>query len=310
LYLFNLFTLALKSDSMLKFLLILFGFLPFITISGQQITNIKVKQAGDNVVITYDISGDKVGQTFDIIVDCSFDGGKTFSIIPRTLTGDRKGINAGTEKKIVWDVLCEREVLTGDQFVFQVVPIINNLEVAKLVAANTFTDPRDGHVYKWVKIGKQIWMAENLSYLPIISASKQNSITESCCYVYNYCGKDISEAKANLNYKTYGVLYNWISANRDCPKGWHLPTKKEWKISINSLGSEDVARGKLKETGTSHWSSPNTGAIYSTGFIALPGGHYYNGEFDFMSIRVGFWISSAYCATCEVVRFILLRKCA
>ena len=86
----------------------------------------------------------------------------------------------------------------------------------------------------------------------------------------------------NLNYKSgsdfadkpevYGRLYSWEVAQRVCPTGWHLPTDAEWTTLTDYLGGKNVAGGKLKETGTEHWFSPNTGATNESGFTALPGG--------------------------------------
>jgi hypothetical protein len=75
--------------------------------------------------------------------------------------------------------------------------------------SNTFTDSRDGHTYKTVKIGEQVWMAENLAYLPAVSPSSAGSNTEPYYYVYDYQGDNVANAKQNANYSTYGVLYNW-----------------------------------------------------------------------------------------------------
>jgi uncharacterized protein (TIGR02145 family) len=57
-----------------------------------------------------------------------------------------------------------------------------------------------------------------------------------------------------------------------CPEGWHLPTNKEWFALVIYLGGEDIAGGKLKETGTSQWLSPNSGATNASGFSALDAG--------------------------------------
>ena len=73
---------------------------------------------------------------------------------------------------------------------------------------------------------------------------------------------------------TYGALYNWYTANNSklCPIGWHVPTDTEWAILTDYLGGPDMAGGKMKEIGISHWESPNTGATNESGFTALPGG--------------------------------------
>lgn len=142
-------------------------------------------------------------------------------------------------------------------------------------SANTFTDPRDGKVYQTVTIGNQEWMAENLAYLPSVVGAGTGSLTTPYYYVYGYNGTDVNAAKATSNYATYGVLYNWTAAVNACPAGWHLSSDAEWTELTDYLGGESVAGGKLKETGTTHWHSPNTGATNETGFTALPGGSLY-----------------------------------
>ncbi|HNQ67276.1 MAG TPA: FISUMP domain-containing protein [Bacteroidales bacterium] len=137
----------------------------------------------------------------------------------------------------------------------------------------SFIDARDGTEYSTVQIGNQIWMAENLKYLPYVSPPTNGSTTAKYYYVYNYNGTTVSVAKAQNNYKIYGVLYNWAAAQTACPTGWHLPSDTEWTELTNYLGGESVAGGKLKEIGTEHWSSPNTGATNEFGFSALPGGN-------------------------------------
>jgi uncharacterized protein (TIGR02145 family) len=77
-----------------------------------------------------------------------------------------------------------------------------------------------------------------------------------------------------------------------CPNGWHVPTDAEWTTLTTYLGGESVAGGKLKETGTTHWESPNEGATNETGFTALPGGNRNNnGAFNEIGTN-GFWWSS------------------
>ncbi len=77
-----------------------------------------------------------------------------------------------------------------------------------------------------------------------------------------------------------------------CPSGWHLPSDAEWTTLTSYLGGESVAGGKLKEAGTAHWTSPNTGATNESGFTALPGGYrYHNGTFILIG-NYGYWSSS------------------
>jgi uncharacterized protein (TIGR02145 family) len=89
----------------------------------------------------------------------------------------------------------------------------------------TFTDLRDGKEYRTVKIGKQVWMAENLNYEAEGSKCYKNKAL--------YCDK-------------YGRLYNWKTAMKACPKGWHLPSKEEWQTLVNFAGGDKTAGKKLK----------------------------------------------------------------
>ena len=143
----------------------------------------------------------------------------------------------------------------------------------------TFTDTRDGKVYRTVKIGEQVWMAENLAYKPSSG---------------NYWAYD---NKAD-NIAVYGYLYDWETAKKVCPTGWHLPSDAEWTELTDYLGGEVVAAGKLKETGTTHWNSPNEGATNETGFTALPGGGYYGvGTFYDIGDGGNWWSATEFGAT-------------
>lgn len=144
----------------------------------------------------------------------------------------------------------------------------------------------DGNVYSTVTIGTQVWMVENLKTTKFNDNSPIPNIMEGDAWTNltspGYCWYN-NDA---LNYKaSYGALYNWYAVNTDklCPAGWHVPSSTEWTTLIVTLGGESVAGGKLKETGITHWESPNNGASNLSGFTALPGG-----------IRPGFfdWISS------------------
>jgi uncharacterized protein (TIGR02145 family) len=145
-------------------------------------------------------------------------------------------------------------------------------------------------------------MAENLKYLPSVIGPSTSSVTTAYYYVYGYDGTNVTTAKATANYNTYGVLYNWPAAMAGsesssskpsgvqgvCPTGWHLPSDAEWSELTNYLGGANVAAGKLKETGTTHWSSSNN-VTNTTGFTALPAGYRkYDGTFDNVGI-VGYW---------------------
>ena len=93
---------------------------------------------------------------------------------------------------------------------------------------DSFVDARDSNSYPIVSIGFQCWMAKNLAYLPSVSPSASGNDTDPYYYVYNYQGTNVTTAKAQANYTTYGVLYNYPSAISACPSGWHLPTHDEF----------------------------------------------------------------------------------
>lgn len=147
--------------------------------------------------------------------------------------------------------------------------------------------------YNIVEIGLQCWMAENLNVGQRIDGNKEmlnNQIIEKYCYNDN-------ESKCNV----YGGLYQWDEmmhytthegSKGICPDGWHIPSIIEWKVLTDFLGGENVAGGKMKEPGTNHWISPNTGATNSNGFSARPGGHRsLDGSYYYLS-RNGSWWSS------------------
>lgn len=142
---------------------------------------------------------------------------------------------------------------------------------------STVTDV-DGNVYHTCTIGTQVWMVENLKTTRFRDGTTIPLVTDGDEWV----GRGALQSSAYCNYEntvanavTYGRLYNWYAATDErniCPLGWHVPTEAEWLTLINYLAGQDQAGGKMKETGTTHWSSPNTGATNSSGFTALPGG--------------------------------------
>jgi uncharacterized protein (TIGR02145 family) len=167
-------------------------------------------------------------------------------------------------------------------------------------ATLTIVSDIDGNVYNTVTIGTQTWMAENLKTTKYNDGNAIPNVTDNTAWAAlttpSYCwyNNDATTYKA-----TYGALYNWYAVNSTsnggknvCPTGWHVPSDAEWTTLTDYLGEESVGGGKLKETGTTHWTSPNTGATNETGFTALPGGYrYFNGTFDYIGSG-GFWWSS------------------
>ena len=180
--------------------------------------------------------------------------------------------------------------------------------VVSYVRAQTFTDPRDNHVYKTIKVGNQTWMAENLAYLPKINSPYEGSDEEAQIkpffYVYGYFGNDIEVAKKEKKYGTYGVLYNWVAAKAACPPGWHLPSDAEWKTLEKNLGMDasDLDKMMFRNSGDvgyklkskNIWRKPGQDVVQ---FNALPGGFRFapnsavnnKGDFGYLGEEGFFW---------------------
>ena len=162
---------------------------------------------------------------------------------------------------------------------------------------DTVTDI-NGNVYHTVIIGTQVWMIENLKTTKYRDGSNIPLVTGYTDWMRlttpGYCWYDNDRG----TYKeTYGALYNWhaVIAGKLCPTCWHIPTDEEWVVLMEYLGGSVVAGGKLKETGTAHWNSPNTGATNETGFAALAGGNRgIDGSFYMMGRRGSWWSVTEY----------------
>lgn len=168
-----------------------------------------------------------------------------------------------------------------------------------------FKDSRDGRIYEWVKIGDQVWMADNLSYtgsdikhIPDNDEWNNNNY-DGWCYLSN-----------NSNYSdTYGVLYQWEAAKIACPDGWHLPSVEEWReledylithgYSYDGVQNKNIAKSLATDSGW--FESTNEGAIGNsdypeyrnkTGFSALSGGSRLGYHGTWNGIFGGYWWSS------------------
>lgn len=148
--------------------------------------------------------------------------------------------------------------------------VASNLVIIIDKNVNTVSDI-DGNEYTTITIGAQVWMGQNLKathyndgkLIPLVTDNTTwaNLTSPAYCWYIN-----------DISYKDpYGALYNWYAVNTEklCPTGWHVPTNDEWIELSDYLGGSIVSGGKLKETGTIHWDSPNEGATNETGFTAL-----------------------------------------
>jgi uncharacterized protein (TIGR02145 family) len=250
-----------------------FVFLSFYLISqialSQEVRNVKATQEGQKIAIAYELV---CQQPTEINIFLSEDNGRTWNALKTGVSGDVGTRITQGSKVIYWDVLQSKEKLVGNAFVFKV---------------------KVGEEFKTVKIGNQIWMAENLNvdhYAngdPIPEVKDYNQWSKLNSGAWCYYDNDIA------NRKVYGKLYNWYAVKDSrglCPAGWHVPSDDDWTTLENYLGGREVAGGKMKAiTG---WKSPNTGASNQSGFQGFPGGFRNQlGSYNFIGY-FGFWWSS------------------
>jgi uncharacterized protein (TIGR02145 family) len=177
-------------------------------------------------------------------------------------------------------------------------------------SANTSITDIDGNVYGTITIGMQVWMQENLKTSKYRNGDLIGTTTPDTLdvspenvpeYQWIYNGK-----KSNV--ALYGRLYTWYTVTDSrgvCPTGWHVPTDEEWTTLTTYLGGEDVAGGKLKETGTTDWANPNTGATNETGFAALPSGYrQYYGTFYAIGYGSIWWSATDSTAMNALYRYV------
>ena len=185
---------------------------------------------------------------------------------------------------------------------WQIVTVGNDME------STTVTDI-DGNVYQTVKIGNQLWMAENLQVtkyrnganIPTnLNLTQWRSTTSGAYAIYPH--DDVEGINSDTEMvDAYGKLYNWYAVDDErglCPTGWHVPTSGDWYILAGNLDGWSVAGGKMKSTRAEpdphpRWNSPNEGATNESGFSGLPGGSrdLFAG-FNFIGTWGGWWSST------------------
>jgi len=152
----------------------------------------------------------------------------------------------------------------------------------------------EGNGYDTVQIGNQVWLKANLrtryfndlTQIPEITpnGSWSTLANSGMCWYNNDSATYAS---------TYGALYNWaaVSSGKLCPTGWAVPTEIDWVILTNTLGGLSTAGGAMKDTTTSSWNVPNTGATNSSGFSAQAGGFrlYNSGLFSSIGNTGNWW---------------------
>ena len=160
-------------------------------------------------------------------------------------------------------------------------------------ASEQFCDFRDGRVYKYVAIGTQTWMAENLKFAMDSSLCYDNDPVNCETYGHLYTWAMAMDSAAVFSDATKGcgmaTLCNIETPVRGiCPEGWHIPMRSEWETLSETVDGSAIA---LEAKGFKQW--PDATDAY--GFSALPAGYSsYSLGFVDLGRVAGFWSSSEY----------------
>ena len=161
-----------------------------------------------------------------------------------------------------------------------------------------------------VNINGQIWSGCNLDVDTYSDGTIIPQVTSYATWISLTTGAWCWFNNDPANGTKYGKLYNWYAVagiydyasrmnpalrKQLAPTGYHIPTDAEWTTLTNSLGGASVANPKLREVGTCHWFTPNTGATDEVGFTALPGGiRLYDYQFINITGNAMFWTATEY----------------
>lgn len=208
----------------------------------------------------------------------------TTSTLP---TSTVTGLVAGTSATLRWTISNSCSTSTDD-----VVIVVGTAPTCPSTVSDV-----DGNTYNNVLIGCQCWMAENMKTTKYNDGTDIPNVPVNSTWGALTTGAYCDYNNTPSNSTTYGRLYNWFAVDNNvetkvasngsrniCSVGWHVPSDTEWTMLTTFLGGQSIAGGKLKETGFTHWNTPNTGATNSSFFTALPGGYL---GFAFTTINMG-----------------------
>ena len=144
-----------------------------------------------------------------------------------------------------------------------------------------------------IVIGTQTWKVCNLNVDTYKNGDPIPQVTDPTAWANLTTGAWCWYNNDEATYGQYGKMYNWYAVTDPRgigPIGYHVPSETEWNTLITTLGGQSVAGAAMKEVGTLHWASPNTGATNSSGFSALPAGsRNFFGSFDNITYSTFFW---------------------
>lgn len=300
--------------------------------------------SGETTVALYDLSGRSVAQTRDLlyqgshtyVIDGLEEGFYFVRINCSQYSTSGRLISSGSQNRnarIVYESSGDRDTkvnsefiepdakgtyaetvmqyTTGDRLKFTGISgiygtVLTDIPTSGKTLTFSFVECTDGdnNNYPVVKIGDQLWMAENLRTTKYRDKMSIPNVTDQTAWsnlkTPGYCWYE-NEASANKD--IYGALYNWytVETGKLCPEGYHVPSDAEWTTLTSLLGGLSASGKKLKETGGTHWYSPwyePTTATNETGFTALPGGMRVNtGTFDYLTYGGAWWSSDQQDAT-------------
>ena len=208
---------------------------------------------------------------------------------------------------------------------FAIIPVVlliscskNSTDVNKNSTISYTAGPNlsdiNGNVYSSIVTScGQTWTVQNLNVCQYRNGDEIPNVTDSLQWNNLTTGAWCWYNNDSANYSQYGKLYNWYAINDPrgiAPEGWHIPSSSEWNKLIlcidpnadtsNNLGvnagiPSDIAGGIMKESGTQHWNSPNSGATNSIGFTGLPGGmRGYQDPFTGVDEQAYWWSATSY----------------
>ena len=248
------------------FLFILFA----LAVDAQTVRNVKATQEGQQIAIAYEL---ECTQPAEINLFLSEDNGQTWNALKTGVSGDVGARITQGNKVIYWDVLQSKEKLVGNAFAFKV---------------------KVGEEFKTVKIGNQVWMAENLNVDHYANGELIYEVRRSSEWSSMEFGAWCNFENDVLNDALFGKLYNWwaVSDSRGlCPSGWHIPSSDEWSTLEENLGGR-VNAGKFMKS-VIFTSGRKIVSSDTQGFNAVAGGYRGNaGSFEDKGEYALWWTSS------------------
>jgi uncharacterized protein (TIGR02145 family) len=238
-------------------------------VDAQTVRNVKATQEGQKIAITYELS---CAQPTEINLFLSEDNGMTWYSLKTGVSGD-VGLSVTQGNKVIyWDVLLSKEKMVGNTFVFKV---------------------KAGEEFKTVKIGNQIWLAENLNVDHYRNGDRIQEVIDAGQWAKLNSGAWCYFKNDNTNGKVYGKLYNWYTVNDArglCPVGWHVSTEADWsRLEIVLKTLED----SQELNGINMRADSQSSAFFSLFMLKQPLGGYRNENGFFYAIeKYGFWWSN------------------